>query len=71
MSAIVTVQYNRILHSVILLLRHNINHNLYSQQTPHSSSSRASYGVSIVSNLEKIDRVVMALWFIMEKTSVK
>ena len=33
---------------------------LNSQQTPHSSPSRASYGVSIIRNLEKIDPVLTA-----------
>ena len=35
-----------------------INHILEWQQTPHSSPSRASYAVSIVRILEKIDRVI-------------
>ena len=34
---------------------------LTSQQTPHTSHSWASYGVSIVRILEKTDRVIMAL----------
>ena len=33
---------------------------LESQQTPHTSPSRASYGVSIVRILQKIDRVITA-----------
>ena len=33
---------------------------LESQQSPHISPSRARYGVSIVRNLEKINRVIMA-----------
>ena len=43
-----------------------MNQVLESQQTPHISPSRASYGVSIVRILEKIDRVVTAphcSWF--------
>ena len=38
----------------------NINQTLDSQKTLHSSPSRASYGVSIVRILEKIDRVITA-----------
>ena len=34
---------------------------LESQQTPHTSPLRASYGVSIVWILQKIDQVLMAL----------
>ena len=37
-----------------------MNQILESQQTPHTSPSRASYGVSIVRILEKIDRVITA-----------
>ena len=40
---------------------------LKSQQTPHTSPSRASYGVSLVRILEKTDRAIMAphcIWFI-------
>ena len=41
-------------------LRQNINQRLYSQQTLHISPSRASYGVSIVSILEKTDHIMTA-----------
>ena len=34
---------------------------LNSQQTPNSSPSRANYGVSFVSILEKIDHIMMKL----------
>ena len=37
-----------------------LHRNLYTQQTPHTSPSRASYEVSIVRNLEKIARVITA-----------
>ena len=37
-----------------------MNQILESQQTPHISPSRVSYGVSIVGMLEKIDRVITA-----------
>ena len=47
----------------------NINQSLCSQKTPHTSSSQASYGVSIVRVLETIDRIVMALHCIMTMTS--
>ena len=39
----------------------NLNQTSNSQQPPHTSPSWASYGVSIVRILEKIDRVLMAL----------
>ena len=42
----------------------NINQSLYLQKTPHSLPSQASYGVSIVNILEKIDRVITALYCI-------
>ena len=51
-------------------LRQNIHSNLFSQQTPDISPSRASYGVSIVRKLEKIDRVITALHCIAYITSV-
>ena len=38
----------------------NINQSLPSQKTPHTSASRASYGVSFVSIFKKTDRVIMA-----------
>ena len=37
-----------------------MNQILESQQTPHTSPSRASYGVSFVTILEKTDRVITA-----------
>ena len=39
-------------------LMQNINQRLYLQKTPHISPYRASYGISIVNILEKIDRVI-------------
>ena len=38
----------------------NINQTSNSQQTPHTSPSRVSYGVFVMGSLKKIDRVVMA-----------
>ena len=38
----------------------NVNHTSNSQQTPHTSPSRASYGVSIMGMLKKTDRVITA-----------
>ena len=35
---------------------------LTSQQTPHTSHSRAKYGMSIVRIMEKTDRVLTALY---------
>ena len=48
------------LHTVRYLLWQKINRNLYSQQAPHISPSRASYGLYIVRNLEKFNRVITA-----------
>ena len=41
----------------------NLNR-LYTHKTPHTSPSRASYGVPIVRIFEKIDLVIMTLWCI-------
>ena len=46
-------QYNMIFHTALQWLKQNMNHSLNSQQTPHSSPLRASYGVSIVGIFEK------------------
>ena len=55
------VQYNMIiLHTVLHWLGQNINQRLYSQQTPHISPSRMSYGVFIVRIWEKTDGVATA-----------
>ena len=53
------IQYD-IAYSTFKLLRWHINWNLYSQQMPHISPSRASYGVPTVRNLEKIYGAKMA-----------
>ena len=42
------VQYILILHIALLWQQYSINQILNSQKTPHISSSRVSYGVSIV-----------------------
>ena len=54
------VQHNMILHMVQQWLRQNMLQRLYSQKTPHTSPSRASYGVSFVSNGVTIDRIITA-----------
>ena len=47
--------------AIFYLMMQNIGRNLYSQQqTPHISPSWASYGVSMVTNLEKTDHVITA-----------
>ena len=56
-----TVQYHRILQREIQWLWQNTNQSLYSQRTPHISPSWASYGVSIVRILEKIDQIIMTM----------
>ena len=40
---------------------------LYSQKAPHTSPWRASYGVSFVDIFEKIDRVITAPHYILNK----
>ena len=47
-------------HSALQWQQQNINQNLNSPKTPHSSPSWVSYGVSVVSILEKIDSVMIA-----------
>ena len=54
------VQYNMILHTSLWWLRQNINESVNPHMTPHSSPWWASYGVSFVTNLEKIDHIIMA-----------
>ena len=45
------LQHNMILHMIQQWLRQNMDQRLYSQETPHSSPSRASYGVSFCEDL--------------------
>ena len=54
------VQYIMILHKVLQWLEQNINCTKNSWNTPHISLSRASYGVSFMRNMGKIDRVITA-----------
>ena len=54
------VQFITILHRILQWQQQNIYHISNSQQTPHTSPSRASYGVSIMIILKKIDRVITA-----------
>ena len=59
-----------ILDRVLQLRGHYINRNLSSQETPHISQSRATYGLSIVRIWEKTDHVIMAplcimTWFLL------
>ena len=49
-----------ILRTWLEWLRRNINQSLYPQETHHISPKRTSYGVSIVKNLDKFDRVITA-----------
>ena len=55
------VQYNRIFHTALHLLKQNMNQSLNEQKAPHTSAWRVSYGVSIVRILEKIDRIITTL----------
>ena len=52
------VQYNKILHTSLQWRDQNINKRLNLQKTHHTSPYRASYGVSFVIILDKIDRVI-------------
>ena len=54
------VQYYTILHSAQQWQKKNMHQNEQSQNWHHTSPSRASYGVSILLILEKIDRVITA-----------
>ena len=49
------VQFITILHMTLWWQQQNIYHTSNSQQTPHTSPSQASYGVSIVRFFKKID----------------
>ena len=49
-----------ILHAVLQWQQQNLNQIWNTQQTPHTSPQRASYGVYFVRILEKINRVIMA-----------
>ena len=55
------VQYNMSWHKSLQELRQNTNQRLNPQKTPHTSPSRASYAVSFVTILDKIDCVMTAL----------
>ena len=62
-----TVQFKMVLHTALQWPKLNINQSLNSQKTPHSLPSRASYGMSIVGILEKINYVMMTphcIWFV-------
>ena len=54
------VQYNIILPVLLKWLRQNINESLKPQKTLYISSWRASYRLSLVMILEKINRVITA-----------
>ena len=56
----IAVQYRVILHATLQWLRHNINQSLYSQKTPHISTSWVTYGVSVVKIWETMDPIIMA-----------
>ena len=49
-----------ILHTTLPKLRQNISHSLYSYQTPHTSPSWVSNGVSVVEILEITNHIIMA-----------
>ena len=54
------VQYNMIFYISQEWLRQIVNQNLNTHKTPHISPYRASYGVSFMRILDKIDHVVIA-----------
>ena len=53
-----TVQFITILHTALQWQWQKVYQILESQQTPHTSPSRVSYGVSIVRIWEEIDRLI-------------
>ena len=56
-----------ILFIALWWLQQNLNQTSNSQQAPHTSPSRPSYGVSIVRIWEKIDRIITAPHCIMNQ----
>ena len=55
------VRFIIILHAALWWQQQNLYQTLTSQQTPHASHSRVSYGVPIVRILKKTDHVITAL----------
>ena len=64
-SAVITRSNLSLYYIKLWWRQRNVNQISNSQQTSQTSSSRASYGVSIMRILKKIDRVIMALHCIM------
>ena len=58
------VRFIKISYAALQWQQQNLYQTLTSQQTPHTSPSRASYGVSIVTIVEKTDRVLTAPHYI-------
>ena len=56
----VVMKLHTILHTALQWQQQNVNEISKSQQTPHTSPSQASYGVSIMRVFEKIDRIITA-----------
>ena len=54
------VQFITIWHTALRWQQQNVKQSSNSQQTPHTSPSRASYGESFMRILKKIDRVIAA-----------
>ena len=54
------IQYDIIMHTSLLFLRHDINQSVNPQRTPHTSPWQASYGASFVRIFKKIDSVITA-----------
>ena len=59
------IQYIMLLFTALQILRQYINDSLNSQQTPHISPSQMSYGMFVDSNLDKMDCIQTALYYIM------
>ena len=70
MTVYYALKYNKISNTVMLWWLQNINQTLDSQQTPHSSPSWASYGMSVVRIREKINHVIATLWCIFSISGV-
>ena len=60
----VRAQFIAIYHMTLQWQQQNVNQISWSKQTPDTSPSRSSYGVSIMRILKKMDRVIAAPYYI-------
>ena len=57
-SRYIMVKYNATLDTILMAGSQNFVHTMNSQKSPHTSSLRASYGVSLMKCFEQSDRVI-------------